>query len=613
MRDFILGYLLNAAWEAPLIAAGAFVLLRFAKLDARERCWSGIGCLALAVVLPTLDPRLASSFTPPALPQAVSYAIAPPLPSEQPALAPTPDLTPVPVSTAVPAPVAAPAAASPQAITLAPLVGQAMVWLFLVGIVLGAGRLTLGLVAARRLAWRAQPIELPARVLAPMKRLAVAQGRKPPQVRVSPSLQVPAAIGGASPTILVPTDFERHGEEAMIAALLHECAHVVRGDYGVNLACEALALPLIWHPAIHLIKAQVRADREAACDRLASSQMPAQRYATCLVALAGAMSPAPRLAGAAMQTLFGPLFGKGELERRVRALLQAPLGAARERLPRALAIGGPVLAVVVALGLVLHVEAAMAQTPAPPPPPAPPAPPAPPPPPHAYIASAPLPPAPPAPPPPPPAPPAVPADPADPATPAIRSKHVHQHIEQRWITEDGKTRVMISDDDHELSAADQAKIEAEVEKAKAEAAKARAYYHSPEFRQKMREAAEAATGPAIAQARAEAAKAEAYVHSAEFQKKMAEVRAQQRVIVLKRGEVVAQLEKVRQILHDPEIEKALKQARDAGPEIDRALAKIDREIEAADRGSRSIPPIPPIPPSPPAPPPPAPPAPVYDR
>jgi hypothetical protein len=37
MREFILGYLLNAAWEAPLIAAGAFLLPRLAKLDARER------------------------------------------------------------------------------------------------------------------------------------------------------------------------------------------------------------------------------------------------------------------------------------------------------------------------------------------------------------------------------------------------------------------------------------------------------------------------------------------------------------------------------------------------------------------------------------------------
>ena len=239
MRDFILGYLLNAAWEAPLIAASAFLLLRLAKLDARERCWAGIGCLALAVVLPALDPRLASALTPPALPQAVSFAVAPPLPITEPLMAPSaaaPDVTQVPVSTPVSTAASVSAPSLEAAVTLAPFVGQAMVWLFLAAMVLGGGRLALGLAAARRLAQRALPIELPASVLAPMKRLAVSQGRKPPQVRVSPSLSVPAAIGGASPMILVPADFERHGEEAMIAALLHECAHIVRGDYGVNLA-----------------------------------------------------------------------------------------------------------------------------------------------------------------------------------------------------------------------------------------------------------------------------------------------------------------------------------------------------------------------------------------
>ena len=65
MGDFILGYLLNAAWEAPLICAGAFLLLRFVRLDARERCWMGIGFLMLAVVLPARDPPGSRHRSPP--------------------------------------------------------------------------------------------------------------------------------------------------------------------------------------------------------------------------------------------------------------------------------------------------------------------------------------------------------------------------------------------------------------------------------------------------------------------------------------------------------------------------------------------------------------------
>jgi beta-lactamase regulating signal transducer with metallopeptidase domain len=576
MREFILGYLLNAAWEAPLIAAGGLLLLRFGRLDARERCWMGIGFLMLAVMLPALDPRLAPSFTPPALPEAVSYAVAPDLP----AAAPLPVVTPAAVDIA-PAPSASPTPPHVSGqVTLAPLIGLGLLWAFLAALVVGVVRLAVGLLAAARLARLSRPIELPVAVLAPMRRLATAHGRKAIPVRASNRLTVPAVVGGLSPMILVPADFERHGEEAMTAALLHECAHVVRGDYAINLACEMLTVPLIWHPAIHLIKSQVQADRETACDRLAASQMPAKRYASCLVALADAMSPAPRTA-LAMQTLFG----RGELERRVKTLLQTPIGEMRGRLLRAALVGAPVLGAVIASGMIFHVEPAMAQAAqqvvAPP----------------ATVAAAPLPPV-------PPTPPAA-ATPATPATQASADKPKTRRIVERqvrrWTSEDGKTHTIVTESDRDLTPAERARVEADVAKASEEAAKASAYVRSPEFRAKIDEASRAAHSAAVAQA--EAAQAEAMVHSQEVRAQISEMVARQRtMIAMNRSELAAQMRRVKEILNDPEVKKALDQARTSGPEVRRALDRLDRELDRSlDRVP--APPRPPQPPAPPAPPP----------
>jgi len=583
MRDFILGYLLNAAWEAPLIAAGGLLLLRFARLEARERCWMGIGFLMLAVALPALDPRLAPSFAPPVLPEAVSYAVAPDLPGAAPART---DIAPTSLAVA-PAP-----EHSAGQLTLAPVLGLGLLWAFLAAVAIGVVRLGVGLLAAYRLAKQSRPIELSPAVLAPMRRLATAHGRRAITVRVSDSLTVPAVVGGWSPVILAPADFERHGEEAMIAALLHECAHVVRGDYAINLVCEALTLPLIWHPAVHLIKSQVQADREAACDRLAASQMPAKRYASCLVALADAMSPAPRTM-LAMQTLFG----RGELERRVKGLLQTPLGDLRGRLLRASLVGGPVLGAVVASGVIFHVEPAMAQAAqalAAPPASAPASIPATQAPPVAPVApastaaedAAPIPPSPPAP-------------PTRPKVHRIIVGPVH-----RWVLDEGKMHLVISDDGGKLSPEDQAKLDAEVAKARTDADKARAYVQSPEFRETIVRAQREASSAAIAQARAEAdaARAEAKAHGEELRAQVHEVVAHQRILIdSNRVEVAAQMQRVKAILHDPEVRKALEEARAAGPEARRALDQLDREL---DRSFDRIPapPAPPKPPRPPAPP-----------
>lgn len=205
-------------------------------------------------------------------------------------------------------------------------------------------------------------------------------------------------------------------------------------------------------------------------------------------------------------------------------------------------------------------------------------------------------------------------------------RHVH-----RWTSDDGKTHLVIAEDEKDLTPADQAKLDAEVTQAKAEAEKARAYTHSPEFhamivrsqqdesRADVAEArAEADAARAEGRAEANAAKAEARAEADEARTEARasgqELRAQlhdmverQRTLIANnRVEVAAQVQRVKEILHDPDVQKALRQARAAGPEVSRALDRLDREL---DRSLDHIPappkpPKPPAPPEPPAPPPP---------
>jgi hypothetical protein len=54
MQQLLASYLLNAAWQVPIVALCAFAIARFAGLEprARNRLW--LGFLAVAAILPAL-------------------------------------------------------------------------------------------------------------------------------------------------------------------------------------------------------------------------------------------------------------------------------------------------------------------------------------------------------------------------------------------------------------------------------------------------------------------------------------------------------------------------------------------------------------------------------
>ena len=344
----LIGYLVDAAWQVPLLLAGAFALSRFGGLSPRGRNRVWLVCLACAVALPAVHfPQLTSATSPTASvpPEALVQvmAVAPPT-----------------------------AEALPRPFELDLDANWALVIVAAFGVVVLAGlvRVLLGWLAVRRLARRAVAATLPAGVAAELEAVAASHHTQVPDFRQTPETSSPVVAGVVRPLILAPDGFVARPEPEVRAALMHELAHVLRRDYAVNLLCELVSLPICWHPATHLIKAEIRRTRELACDAMASAAMRSERaYAESLVALARSCnSPAH----GASPALVG-LFGNPSLEERLMHLI-GPKRPSRPALKTlGLLSGGAVAAGAVSAAVLLHAPIALAET-LPPVPSAPPAP-----------------------------------------------------------------------------------------------------------------------------------------------------------------------------------------------------------------------------------------------
>lgn len=525
--EFVASYLLNAAWQVPVVAVGALLATRFAGLapGARNAAW--LGFLGVAILLP-------------------AAALEGLLPHAQATVARA-----APDAALAAAQVDLPASSGLEpALRLAPWAAWAMAGVCAVVALAMAIRLARAGLAARRLAAEARPAQLPARALAALEDLARRRDRALPRVLSSPTVAGPAVVGALRPVILIPEAW-RCSDDELTAALLHEMAHVLRHDYAVNLACEVLTLPLAWHPAMAAIKAGVRKSRELACDAIAASAMASRKtYAKCLVSLAQNLG-APAPANPTRTALAVGLFGKSDLEDRLMQLMKPRdaesflVGAAR-----ACGLTG-VVAGLLGSAALLHVTPVFAQA-------AKPAPAA------AAVPAVPA----------APAAPAVAAVPAQPATPAAPATPRHRHgiiytrngvtIEtgdnghrHTWTTAEGKTITVTNDDVNEPSEAQRRAFEADARDAEARAAEAEKLVNSPEFKAR------------IAKAKADGEAARQMVNSPEFKARIAKAKAD--------GEAA------RQLVESPEFKDRIAKAKAAG-EAARQLVEspeFKARIEAA--------------------------------
>lgn len=191
-------------------------------------------------------------------------------------------------------------------------------------------------------------------VYAICRRLGV---RRLPEVRLSDDAPAPFLLGAMRP-VLVLSRRQMADEAQLEAVVLHEIAHLRRGDLAVRYLQWFVGTCLFFWPVVAWVNRRIDLAREHICDEwaLRHGRLSAGAYARTLLS---AVSPAPRLASYAPTAMAA---GRSHIERRIEMILTMRRASASVR---SLGLVGGAL--VVAWGaLTLTSAHAMAPKPCPP-------------------------------------------------------------------------------------------------------------------------------------------------------------------------------------------------------------------------------------------------------
>jgi HEAT repeat protein len=219
-------------------------------------------------------------------------------------------------------------------------------WLTVAALILG--RILVGMAWMWRLARRAQPLSGPAWLLV-LGRVTERLGlRTAVRVVRSDAAAMPVTCGVLRPAIVLPEESEDWTEERREAVLLHELAHVRRGDLATHLIAW-VACSLYWfHPLAWIAARRLRHESERACDDLVlGAGTRASEYASHLLDIVRSAGRGSAPAAAV------PMAQKSSFEGRLLAILQPGV-------PRQALTGRKKVVVAAGLALVVLPLAAMA-------------------------------------------------------------------------------------------------------------------------------------------------------------------------------------------------------------------------------------------------------------
>ena len=162
---------------------------------------------------------------------------------------------------------------------------------------------------------------------------------------------MPMTAGVVRCTIFLPSDFDRWSEDRRRMVLLHELAHVRRGDVTTHLLARTALALYWWNPLAWMAWREFLKERERATDDLVlSAGARASDYASHLLEVARRMQSQPAMGWVAV-----PMARRSQLEGRLLAILDSRIN--RQAPGR---VSGFV-AVLVAVGLVAPLAAVHAQ------------------------------------------------------------------------------------------------------------------------------------------------------------------------------------------------------------------------------------------------------------
>lgn len=180
-----------------------------------------------------------------------------------------------------------------------PPVALAVLW--------AGGAALLGLATAariRRLRRRFPAGPCPGRLERPLRRAARRLGlRRVPGIAVTPEARSPAVFGALRPVVVLPEALVRDATPRDLEhVLLHELAHVRRGDLAVQALFHAAWLVYWFHPLVWLARRRAHAARELCCDATVAAVLRrrAGAYRSTLLRLAAGAFGMPLPGGAAI-------------------------------------------------------------------------------------------------------------------------------------------------------------------------------------------------------------------------------------------------------------------------------------------------------------------------
>jgi TonB family protein len=292
----VVTYALNAAWQVPLVFAGAVLSARLlVRLGptAAHRIW--VGALLLAAALPAC--RL-SDWN---LPLLQFWQTAAPGSGDV-------RVTILPGGTG-----------AGSALQWAPWLLDLLFAAFAMSVLYGSARLCWALRRVQRCRRSATQVHPEGELRQSWDALRTRLRGAEVQMAEGESVTGPMVLGVRHPLLLVPAGFFDRVEKAdRDAALAHELAHVTRRDFAKNLVYTVLTLPVAWHPCVWLLRARVAESREMVCDAMAAEAIGgAREYARSLLRLAAAVPLA--LSGRALPAM--GIFDGNTLERRVTNMM----------------------------------------------------------------------------------------------------------------------------------------------------------------------------------------------------------------------------------------------------------------------------------------------------
>ena len=160
--------------------------------------------------------------------------------------------------------------------------------IYAIGVALMLLRLLLSALGIGRLRWSSTKAgeALVARVSELSKQIGV---RAKPALKTCERVVVPFVVGVLKPAILLPSSVATGMTQSELdAILLHELAHLRRGDLIVNFVQRVAESMLFFHPAVWYVSQQITIERENCCDDVVLAQCNQQVYASALIRVAEA-------------------------------------------------------------------------------------------------------------------------------------------------------------------------------------------------------------------------------------------------------------------------------------------------------------------------------------